>query len=372
MRDYRRGRRGEGWIALEIGEGREGNLCAMKLYPQSHRIERYDTPSNSIWSYVARMTGWHQAFACLLALAVAGVNILPIDLQRRLIDHAIKQRDIALFVDLALVYLGVLVLHKVLKFILGVYQNWMTESAVYYTRARIFGLYGDRLAKNAPAHARDSGTVVSIIGSETDKIGEFVGTAMSEAAISLTEMVGVTGYMLYVDPRIAFIGILLLAPQVVLTPLVQRKLNRLVAINVGLLRALGRAVSHLDGGPTTHRALWRTIYRNRMVQSLIRNGLKSGLNVLNSLAPLAVLVVGGYQVMQGQTTIGVILAFMSGFDRISEPIRNLITFYRNAQQANVQHAMIARWMTHDVHVAAHRPRLADAAVAAPTIAPVGD
>jgi len=40
----------------------------------------------------------------------------------------------------------------------------------------------------------------------------------------------------------------------------------------------------------------------------------------------------------------VIVAFLSGFDRISGPIRDLIAFYRLAAQAEVQHAMIARWM----------------------------
>jgi ABC-type bacteriocin/lantibiotic exporter with double-glycine peptidase domain len=176
-------------------------------------------------------------------------------------------------------------------------------------------------------------------------------------------LVGVIGYMLVVDPKIALIGIALLIPQIVLTPLVQRKLNRLVAINVGLLRALGRDVSHLHYQNGGHRELWRTIYRNRMIQSLIRNGLKAMLNLLNSLAPLVVLIIGGYQIMQGQSTVGVILAFISGFDRVSEPVRNLITFYRNAQQANVQHAMIARWMVHDMHVTAAPARLAEAVAA---------
>ena len=345
----------------------------MRFYPKPRGIPRTGdhTPADSIWGYVVRMTGWHQLFACLVALAIAAVDVAPIDLQRRLVDHAIKERNASLFVMLALVYLGVVVLHKALKFGLGVYQNWMTESAVYYTRAHIFEIYGDHLVENE-AETRDSGTVVSIIGSETDKIGEFVGTAISEAAINLAMMIGVIGYMLVVDTKIALIGILLLIPQIVLTPLVQRKLNRLVAVNVGLLRALGRDVSHLSHERSpAHRTLWRTIYRNRMIQSLIRNGLKSGLNLLNSLAPLAVLIIGGYQVMNGQTTIGVILAFISGFDRISEPIRNLITFYRNAQQANVQHAMIARWMIRDIRVRTRPPNLALSATAK-DIEPIGD
>jgi len=339
-----------------------GTSAPMKFYPEPRRVQKTgdNTPARSIWGYIARMTGWHQLAACGLAVAVAGVNILPIDLQRRLVDHAIREKDIQLFIILCLVYFGAIVLHKALKFVLGVYQNWMTESAVFYTRAHIFGLYGHHLDEDG-TDGDNSGEAVSIIGSETDKIGEFVGTAISEATINMAMLVGVIGYMLVVDPKIALIGIALLVPQIVLTPLVQRRLNRLVAINVGLLRAMGRDVSHLghqNGGG--HRALWRTIYRNRMVQSLIRNGLKAMLNLLNSLAPLVVLIVGGYQVMNGQTTIGVILAFISGFDRVSEPVRNLITFYRNAQQANVQHAMIARWMVHDMHASREPSRLAEA------------
>ncbi|MGN6548420.1 MAG: ABC transporter transmembrane domain-containing protein [Pararhizobium sp.] len=328
----------------------------MKFYLRPRAIRRTgdNTPSSSIWGYVRRMTGWHQAAACALAAASAGVNILPIDLQRRLVDHAIREKNLNLFFILAATYLVAVVLHKILKFILGVYQNWMTESAVYYTRAHIFELYGNHL-EEAQADNSNSGEAVSIIGSETDKIGEFVGVAISEAATNVARLIGVIGYMFVVDPKIALVGIVLLLPQVILTPLVQRKLNRLVAINVGLLRALGRDVSHLrHEGNHTHRTYWRTIYRNRMIQSMIRNGLKAMLNTLNSLAPLAVLIIGGYQAMHGQTTLGVILAFISGFDKVSEPVRNLITFYRNAQQANVQHAMIARWMVHDMHVTANR------------------
>lgn len=338
----------------------------MKLYPSPRPVEKTgdNSPARSIWGYIGRMIGWrHQLAACVLAVAVAGANILPIDLQRRLVDHAIKEKDIQLFIILCWIYFGAIVLHKALKFFLGVYQNWMTESAVYYTRAHIFGLYDHHLVEDG-ADGDNSGEAVSIIGSETDKIGEFVGTAISEATINVAMLVGVIGYMLVVDPKIALIGIALLIPQVVLTPLVQRKLNRLVALNVGLLRAMGRDVSHLHnqnaGG---HRELWVTIYRNRMIQSLIRNALKTMLNLLNSLAPLVVLVVGGYQVMNGQTTIGVILAFISGFDRVSEPVRNLITFYRNAQQANVQHAMIARWMVRDMHVSGEQVKLAEAITA---------
>lgn len=49
-------------------------------------------------------------------------------------------------------------------------------------------------------------------------------------------------------------------------------------------------------------------------------------------------------VMMGETQVGVIVAFLSGFDRLSSPIRELISFYRVAAQASVQHRLIGEWM----------------------------
>jgi ABC-type bacteriocin/lantibiotic exporter with double-glycine peptidase domain len=48
--------------------------------------------------------------------------------------------------------------------------------------------------------------------------------------------------------------------------------------------------------------------------------------------------------MQGEVEVGVIVAFISGFERISSPLRELIGFYRLAAQARVQHDLIAQWM----------------------------
>jgi len=39
-----------------------------------------------------------------------------------------------------------------------------------------------------------------------------------------------------------------------------------------------------------------------------------------------------------------VVAFISGFERLATPLRELIAYYRIAAQANVQHKMIARWM----------------------------
>ena len=60
---------------------------------------------------------------------------------------------------------------------------------------------------------------------------------------------------------------------------------------------------------------------------------------------LTVLLVGSYFVMIDEATIGVVVAFISGFQRLADPLSALLTYYRTAAQANVQHRMIAEWMT---------------------------
>ena len=65
------------------------------------------------------------------------------------------------------------------------------------------------------------------------------------------------------------------------------------------------------------------------------------------MGPLVVLIVGGYLVIQGQTTIGTVVAFVSEFHRISGPLRDLLNFYREYEQAKVQLQMIVKWVDGD-------------------------
>ena len=124
-----------------------------------------DSPTRSVWGYALRMTGWHQACACTLAVLVAALGLAPIELQRRLIDDAIAGGDGRLLLILGGLYAGVLVLHRTLKLALGIYQGWLSESAALYTRRHLLGVYRDRLVNGGEAEA---GKAVSIIGAETD------------------------------------------------------------------------------------------------------------------------------------------------------------------------------------------------------------
>jgi ABC-type multidrug transport system fused ATPase/permease subunit len=300
-----------------------------------------DTPARSLARYVWRMSGWHQVCACLLAVATAAVGLAPIELQRRLVDDAIAPGDARLLLVLVAFYAGALLAERLLKFALGMYQGWLGESAVRYTRAHLAELYCARSDEDR----QPAGRAISVIGSETDKLGGYVGDGPSRAAANASLLAGILAYMAAVEPRIAGFALLFLVPQVLVAPLLQRRLNRLTEARLGHMRALSDRIAEghvcTDG---TIRAQVERIYANRMRFVLWKQVLKGALNLLNAAGPLAVLGLGGWLAIRGETTVGTILAFVSGFQRLADPVRELISFYRQSAQARVQHDMIARWM----------------------------
>lgn len=180
------------------------------------------------------------------------------------------------------------------------------------------------------------------MGTEVEKLGGFFEPGLSGACANGAMLLGVAAYMFVVEPQIAVFGLGFLVPQVALTPFLQRRLNRLIEERVGLLRDLGdRIWDHSEETQGHCKRLLQKIYKNPM-RSFI---LKFALNLLNAVDPLTVLLFGGYLAMQGEVQLGVIAAFISRFERISSPLRELIGFYRIAAQANVQHRLIANWMS---------------------------
>jgi ABC-type bacteriocin/lantibiotic exporter with double-glycine peptidase domain len=63
-------------------------------------------------------------------------------------------------------------------------------------------------------------------------------------------------------------------------------------------------------------------------------------NALGHLGPLSVLVVGGWLVIRGETQVGTIVAFVSGYEKLMNPARDLLNLYRQYSQMRVQYRLI--------------------------------
>jgi len=85
---------------------------------------------------------------------------------------------------------------------------------------------------------------------------------------------------------------------------------------------------------------FETIYGVRLRIFKLKFGLKFLVSALQSLGVFSLLFAGGIMVLNGRTEIGIVVAFISGLDRVLDPWRELIAFARSTSAARVQFDLI--------------------------------
>jgi ABC-type bacteriocin/lantibiotic exporter with double-glycine peptidase domain len=83
-----------------------------------------------------------------------------------------------------------------------------------------------------------------------------------------------------------------------------------------------------------------TIYAVRLCVFKLKFGVKFLVSALQSLGVFTLLFAGGIMVLKGRTEIGIVVAFISGLDRVLDPWRELIAFVRSTSAARVQFDLI--------------------------------
>ncbi len=306
------------------------------------------TPHRHVFKFIWAVSWRQQILIMLLALTVAGLDVVPLEIQRRIVDGAIDQGSIPALVRLALVYLGVLAVHQITKHVLRVFQGAVAEDVLRAARARLYRdsapdteveVDGD---DESVGERKKGGTRVAVLGQEIEAISVFSGNAFGEAAVQLATIFGLVFYMIFTEPVLAAISLPFLIPQALVVPMVQTRINRLSKNRVEERRALNAAVMEDDDrrflkSGRTLRSLGVNVAWWKSVARFI-------VNSLNALAPLAVLSFGGYLAIKGDTSIGTIVAFVSGFQRMSDPAKHLLDYYRSASLTQTRYRLIREFI----------------------------
>jgi ABC-type bacteriocin/lantibiotic exporter with double-glycine peptidase domain len=157
-------------------------------------------------------------------------------------------------------------------------------------------------------------------------------------------LLSVLSYMLYTEPRLGVVVLFIAVPQLLIVPLNQRRLNVYVRerahtlVRAGDLMvdpALRRGTSPSSLRTEIGKA-FETIYLARLHTFKLKFGLKFLISALQSTAVFVLLFAGGIMVLNGKTEIGIVVAFISGLDRVLEPSREMIAFVRSTSSARVQ------------------------------------
>jgi len=315
----------------------------------------------SLYTFIWRESGRQQIWLCLLTLMVVPLSAVPLELQRRVINDALGARNPRTLLVLCGLYLLTILLQGGLKYLLNVYRGGVVEMVIRSLRGAIYRHCRPTGDEDQPnLEFVDRGGMVSMIASEVEDLGGFVGESISMPLLQAGTALSVLGYLVWVQPFIASFAVVIYLPQLVIVPSTQRVINRYARSHAKLVRKMG---DHIVAEPTIRGNPARRFARladqalaTRINIYRVKYFLTFFGNFLDAIGPLGVLLIGGWMVIQGQTEVSTLVVFISGFQRVSDPFDVLVTFYRSASNARVQYQLIIDSLPAEaVGVAAAKP-----------------
>jgi ABC-type multidrug transport system fused ATPase/permease subunit len=304
-----------------------------------------------LYAYVWRSSASQQIVLIVLAIIAAVLATAPLELQRHIINTLAGHEKVENLAWLCGGYLIAALSIGGLKYIVNIRSAGLGEFMIRSLREAVLHSVSPSINLDAtPDETRKakSGALVTTISSQAEAVGKFVGDCISTPIVQAGTLLSVLSYMMYTEPRLGVVVLLIAVPQLFLVPMNQRRLNVYVRerahalVRAGDLMvdpALHRGTSAGSLGSEISKA-FETIYLSRLHVFKLKFGLKFLISALQSMAVFVLLFVGGIMVLNGKTEIGIVVAFISGLDRVLEPWREMIAFVRSTSSARVQFDLI--------------------------------
>ncbi|HXP75125.1 MAG TPA: hypothetical protein VN823_13355 [Stellaceae bacterium] len=296
----------------------------------------------ALFRYVLDTSGLHQALLLLLTVAVFLIELIPLELQRRIINDLVKDRTFGYVITLCAVYAGVVLVHGSTKLGLNIYRNWVGERAIRDLRQRIRMLMG--LPSDAASAPEAQGIEISMIVAEVEPVGSFVGSSVSEPLLQGGVMLSVLAYMTHLDPWMALIAVAIFVPQLVFVPLMQKAIIDRTAARVQVLRGLSVSIvdaPNEDAHARADNGRIERVFELDMGIFKLKFTMNFLMNFCNHLQIIAAFLLGGWYVVTSQLEVGGVVAFISAVGRLNDPWGDLVNYFRDLSVNHVKYRLVA-------------------------------
>jgi ABC-type multidrug transport system fused ATPase/permease subunit len=302
-----------------------------------------ELPRN-IFRYVLGTGAVHQLVLLVLTIVAALIEVVPLELQRRIVDDLVKHRTYSWVIGLCAVYAGVVLVQGGTKLALNIYRGWVGERAKRDLRRRVHAFVESPTAASPAVEAQ--GIATSMIVAEVEPIGGFVGESVSEPLLQVGIMLSVLAYLIHIDPWMALAAFALFIPQLVFVPLLQTAVNRRTGARIRVLRQLGIAMIAGNGRVNSESsraddrridqafALDMGIFKRKFTMNFL-------MNICNHLQIVSALLVGGWWVYTSRLELGGVVAFISGIGRLNDPWGDLVNYFRDVNVAQIKYRLLA-------------------------------
>ncbi len=310
--------------------------------------KRVPVVQRSLFSWVFPGNVKLQIVLLLVISVTVFARVLPLEMQKRIINEAIKLGDLERLLIYCGIYLAAVVSANGLKFLINVLETIVSQRTLMNMRkdlyAHIITLPLSFFRNTQP------GMVVSALVTELSTSGNFIGMAVSAPVINVLTLLAFAGYLISLNWVLALVSLSIYPLVLLIVPILQKGTNKANKKRVDNTRdmssTIGESITgiheiHGNGSYNIENRkfnkLVRQLYKIRLVWSLYRYATKVTNNFFTNLGPFLVFLLGGYLTMKGELELGALVAFLSAQERLYDPWKELIEFYQVYQDASVSY-----------------------------------
>ena len=279
-----------------------------------------------------------------LLLLHTGLNLLPPLFQRQIVDEVIGAKDLSRLGVMIAALIGVHALLQVVDFGDLYVRHALGERFIFDLRVRIYA-HLQRLSLSFFEHAA-TGDLMSRVTDDVNALEQFVTHGVALTAVDFLRLLGASAVLLVLDWRLALI-VLIPLPFVALglrrfnqraRPIYRRARDRLGDINAQLqddlagirvIQAFGQEEAELAQFSETSERY----YRERVRAIWAWSTFFPALYFVSAVGGVLVLGFGAWLVVQGQQSLGTLVAFLSYIISFYDPLRRLTEVDNVFQQA---------------------------------------
>lgn len=284
----------------------------------------------------------------LAAIITVLIRVIPLELQKRIVNQAINLKSFDLLLIYCGIYLVAVVCAGALKYVISYLQTIIGQRALTQMRQELY-----RHVLNLPLNffrKTQPGMVVQSFVSELATAGDFIGMAVAVPFVSVLSLIAFTVYLLWLNSLLALVSFAIYPFALFILPALQRRANKLNKKRVDVSREysskIAEAVSgiHEIQGNAAYGVesrkfdlLANKLMKIRIAWNLYRQGMKVSSNFFSSISPFVIFLLGGWLSINGKLELGALVAFLSAQEKLFDPWRELIDVYQSYQEASVSY-----------------------------------
>ena len=312
-----------------------------------------------IWKFSARQ----QLFILFLTVLSYPISYILLELPKQIVNDAVQGDgfpremqgfefdQISYLFLLCITFLALVVVSNGLKLWINVYKGRLGERMLRRLRFELF----QRVLRFRLPHFRkvSSGEIIPMITAEVEDVGGFVGDAIALPAYQGGLLVVQVGFIFMQDPLLGLAAVSSYPLQAYIIPKLQKKvvlLSRQRVKNVRVISdKLGEAITgvheiHANDTSALHSAdIADRLYENFKIRYEIYNRkyfIKFVNNFMNQLTPFFFYLIGGYLVIQGNLSIGALLAVIAAYKDLAGPWKELLAYYQLVADVQVKYQTV--------------------------------